>query len=110
MSKDVLLKVCKIVSDEVGVTPKVLRSQSRKQQLVFGRMIFVIICRNKFNIKTNDIADYFGLTVGSIYAYLKNCSIELKHNAGFRKDYESILERINKNKALTKGVKPDQRS
>lgn len=109
MSKDVLLKVCKIVSDEVGVTPKVLRSQSRKQQLVFGRMIFVIICRNKFNIKTNDIADYFGLTIGSIYAYLKNCSIELKHNAVFRKDYESILNRINKNKALTKGVKSNQR-
>lgn len=109
MSKDVLLKVCKIVSDEVGVTPKVLRSQSRRQQLVFGRMIFVIICRDMFNIKTNDIADYFGLTIGSIYAYQKNYAIELKHNAVFRKDYESILERINKNKALTKGVKSNQR-
>lgn len=110
MSKEVLLKVCKIVSDEVGVTPKVLRSQSRKQQLVFGRMIFAIICNHKFNIKVNDIADYFGITSGSIYAYLTNCSIELKHNAEFRKDYESILNRINKNKALTKGVKSNQRS
>lgn len=103
MSIKVLSNVCKIVSDEIGVTPRVLKSNSRKQQLVFGRMILSTICKNKLNIKTNEIAEYFELNLGSIYHYIKGFHNELKVNPEFRKSYETILERVNKNKALTKG-------
>lgn len=94
MSNEVLLKVCKIVSDEVGVTPRVLKSVCRKQDLVFGRMIMSKICRRDHRVKTKDLAEYFGVTTGSIYHYVRGVDNELKTNAKFRETYNSVMKRM----------------
>lgn len=103
MSRKVLSNVCKIVSDEIGVTPKVLISVSRKQHLVFGRMILSVICNHKLKIDVKDVAGYLKLSQRNIYHYINTTAAELKSNPNFRKSYETILERVNKNKALQKG-------
>lgn len=102
MSRKVLSNVCKIVSDEIGVTPKVLISASRKQHLVFGRMILSVICNHKLKIDVKDVADYFRLSQRSIHHYINTTAAELKSNPNFRKRYETVLERVDKNKALQK--------
>lgn len=96
MSKEVLLKVCKIVSAEFGIFPKEMREKSRLQNIVYARMILTNICRTNFKIKQNEIAEFFKQSQPNVNIYIRKFETELKFNAEFRKKYEAVTNKVNK--------------
>jgi len=96
MSKEVLLKVCKIVSAEFGIFPKEMREKSRLQNIVYARMVLTNICRSKFKIKQNEIAEFFKQSQPNVNIYIRKFETELKYNAEFRKKYEAVTKKVNK--------------
>lgn len=96
MSKEVLLKVCKIVSAEFGIFPKEMREKSRLQNIVYARMVFTNICSDKFKIKQNEIAEFFKQSQPNVNIYIRKFETELKFNAGFRKKYEVVTKKLHK--------------
>lgn len=95
MSKEVLLKVCKIVSAEFGIFPKEMREKSRLQNVVFARMVLTNICR-EFKIKQNEIAEFLNQSQPNVNIYIRKFETELKFNAEFRKKYEVVTKKVNK--------------
>ncbi|MCJ8153221.1 hypothetical protein MKJ01_05525 [Chryseobacterium sp. SSA4.19] len=102
MSKDVLLNVCKITCSQIGILPSELKQRSKVQHIVYARMIVSVICSRKFGVTQKAIGIHFNMNQSNINSYLKKIDAEIRFNAKFRNDYESILERVNKNKALQK--------
>ena len=96
MSKEVLSKVCKIVSAEFGIYPREMRENSRLQNIVFARMVLSSICNQKFKIRQYEIAEFFNQTQPSVNVYVRNCNNELKFNEAFRLKYESVLKKVIK--------------
>ncbi|WP_170148960.1 helix-turn-helix domain-containing protein [Chryseobacterium defluvii] len=83
-----------IVSSELGINKNDLTSKSRKQNLVFARMIFSCICNNHFKITQQRIADYLNQTQPIVNYYLKNIVNEINNNEAFLYDYQRILLKI----------------
>lgn len=96
MSKEVLLKVCKVVAAEFGIFPKEMREKSRLQNIVYARMILANVCREKFNIKQSEIAEFFKQSQPNINIYIRKFETELKFNADFRKKYEVVTKKVKK--------------
>lgn len=103
MSRDVLLNVCKMTCSQIGILPSELKQRTGVQHVVFARMIVSVICHRRFGLTQKAIGLHFNLSQSNINTYLRKVDNEIKFNSRFRKDYELILEKVNKNKALTKG-------
>ncbi|KUJ54020.1 hypothetical protein [Chryseobacterium aquaticum] len=103
MSKEVLLKVCKVVAAEYGIFPKEMKEKRRLQNIVFARMAFTKICKNQFHIRQYEIAKFLKQSQSNINIYLRKFESENKFNAEFRNKFKMITEKV-KEKALTKGV------
>lgn len=100
-------RVNNLVSEIFGINGSQLRSRSRKQHLVFARMVFACVCNKHFKISQVEIAKYLNITQPTVNHYLNNALNELKTNDVFLKNFRSVYRQIE-NQENRKKVKENK--
>ena len=85
------LRIQEAIHEATGMTIEQYRIHSRKEELVFARMIYAHLAK-KFGLHPDDTAEELAFSSSIIYHYLKIYADEVRFNSEFR----IMAERVDK--------------
>ena len=86
MITDILNRILEICCEEFEVDVEAVKSRSRKQDLVFCRLSFIVICKEKLNLSSEKIGVVINRTDSNIDKLYKKA----KQNYYFLTVFETI--------------------
>lgn len=86
--------ITKALVEEIGISVALMKGSTRTQEVVYARMIFSYILKNREHKSEAEIAEFLNKDRAAIYHYLRQFEDEVKHNKRLNAMYTKILNRL----------------
>lgn len=86
--------ITKALIDEMGISVALLKGSSRAQEIVYARMIFAHILKNRELKTETEIAEFLKKDRSVIYYYISQLETELKFNKRLKQTYDNVVSKI----------------